>query len=126
MIFTHVRCDTATSKVRECQEVLGVITQHSHNCSAQENSTMLVWEEEAKPAAVHTTALHNASLAKAVVAHAAHVQPAAVAVEVTVQTKPVAVTSTRRVQAADKRIINGQTDVNQLVPFKYKWAWEKY
>jgi ribonucleotide reductase beta subunit family protein with ferritin-like domain len=23
-------------------------------------------------------------------------------------------------------IINGQTDVNQLVPFKYKWAWEKY
>ncbi|MGI4813765.1 MAG: ribonucleotide-diphosphate reductase subunit beta [Janthinobacterium lividum] len=31
-----------------------------------------------------------------------------------------------RVNAADKRIINGQTDVNQLVPFKYKWAWEKY
>ncbi|PKO44034.1 MAG: ribonucleotide-diphosphate reductase subunit beta [Betaproteobacteria bacterium HGW-Betaproteobacteria-3] len=31
-----------------------------------------------------------------------------------------------RVRAADKRIINGQTDVNQLVPFKYKWAWEKY
>jgi ribonucleoside-diphosphate reductase beta chain len=31
-----------------------------------------------------------------------------------------------RVKAADKRIINGQTDVNQLVPFKYKWAWEKY
>jgi ribonucleoside-diphosphate reductase beta chain len=32
----------------------------------------------------------------------------------------------RRVKASDKRIINGQTDVNQLVPFKYKWAWEKY
>ncbi|MGH8820491.1 MAG: ribonucleotide-diphosphate reductase subunit beta, partial [Rhodoferax sp.] len=32
----------------------------------------------------------------------------------------------RRVNASDKRIINGQTDVNQLVPFKYKWAWEKY
>uniref|UniRef100_UPI0037C186AB ribonucleotide-diphosphate reductase subunit beta n=1 Tax=Limnohabitans sp. TaxID=1907725 RepID=UPI0037C186AB len=32
----------------------------------------------------------------------------------------------RRMNAADKRIINGQTDVNQLVPFKYKWAWEKY
>lgn len=31
-----------------------------------------------------------------------------------------------RVKAADKRIINGRTDVNQLVPFKYKWAWEKY
>ncbi|MCT4574362.1 ribonucleotide-diphosphate reductase subunit beta, partial [Bacillus thuringiensis] len=23
-------------------------------------------------------------------------------------------------------VINGATDVNQLVPFKYKWAWEKY
>jgi ribonucleoside-diphosphate reductase beta chain len=34
--------------------------------------------------------------------------------------------ASRRVNAADKRIINGQTDVNQLVPFKYKWAWEKY
>ena len=33
---------------------------------------------------------------------------------------------TGRVNVVDKRIINGQTDVNQLVPFKYKWAWEKY
>ncbi len=31
-----------------------------------------------------------------------------------------------RVNASDKRMINGQTDVNQLVPFKYHWAWEKY
>ena len=37
-----------------------------------------------------------------------------------------AIAPPRRVRAADKRIINGQTDVNQLVPFKYKWAWEKY
>jgi ribonucleoside-diphosphate reductase beta chain len=34
--------------------------------------------------------------------------------------------SQRRVNVADKRIINAKTDVNQLVPFKYKWAWEKY
>ncbi len=32
----------------------------------------------------------------------------------------------RRIKAEDKRIINGQADVNQLVPFKYKWAWQKY
>ena len=37
-----------------------------------------------------------------------------------------AASTNRRVNAADKRIINGKTDVNQLVPFKYKWAWEKY
>jgi ribonucleoside-diphosphate reductase beta chain len=32
----------------------------------------------------------------------------------------------QRVRAEDKRVINGKADVNQLVPFKYKWAWEKY
>ena len=31
-----------------------------------------------------------------------------------------------RVRGEDKRIINGHTDVNQLVPLKYKWAWDKY
>lgn len=27
------------------------------------------------------------------------------------------------VNADDKRVINGQTDINQLAPFKYPWAW---
>lgn len=31
-----------------------------------------------------------------------------------------------RIRVEDKRIINCSADVNQLVPFKYKWAWEKY
>ena len=31
-----------------------------------------------------------------------------------------------RIRVEDKRIINCKADVNQLVPFKYKWAWEKY
>jgi ribonucleoside-diphosphate reductase beta chain len=34
--------------------------------------------------------------------------------------------SEARVRAEDKRIINCRADVNQLVPFKYKWAWDKY
>jgi ribonucleoside-diphosphate reductase beta chain len=28
------------------------------------------------------------------------------------------------VRAADKRIVNGQGDINQLAPFRYPWAWE--
>ena len=28
------------------------------------------------------------------------------------------------VRAEDKRVINGLTDINQLAPFKYPWAWE--
>ena len=31
-----------------------------------------------------------------------------------------------RVRVEDKLVINGKADVNQLVPFKYKWAWDKY
>lgn len=31
-----------------------------------------------------------------------------------------------RIRVDDKKIINCRADLNQLVPFKYKWAWEKY
>lgn len=34
---------------------------------------------------------------------------------------------TKRISAADKRLINCRAvDVNQLVPLKYRWAWEHY
>ena len=31
-----------------------------------------------------------------------------------------------RIRVDDKQIINCRADLNQLVPFKYKWAWDKY
>ena len=31
-----------------------------------------------------------------------------------------------RVQVDDKAMINCKADLNQLVPFKYEWAWQKY
>jgi len=31
-----------------------------------------------------------------------------------------------RVQVDDKAMINCRADLNQLVPFKYEWAWQKY
>ena len=31
-----------------------------------------------------------------------------------------------RIHVDDKRIINCRADLNQLVPFKYTWAWDKY
>jgi ribonucleoside-diphosphate reductase beta chain len=99
-------------------------------------STMLVWEEEVKP-----STLHKASPAQSLPAHARGVVsssvqsdgavfadlPRAVPASAATASLPAAVpVVARRVKAADKRIINGQTDVNQLVPFKYKWAWQKY
>jgi len=84
---------------------------------------MLVWEEDLKPSqsAAHS-ATTNAAPSTAPVARAAVSAP-----QITAPSSGSAqAASARRVNAADKRIINGQTDVNQLVPFKYKWAWEKY
>jgi ribonucleoside-diphosphate reductase beta chain len=34
--------------------------------------------------------------------------------------------NTKRIQVDDKKIINCRADLNQLVPFKYEWAWDKY
>ena len=31
-----------------------------------------------------------------------------------------------RIRVEDKKIINCRADLNQLVPFKYEWAWDKY
>ena len=31
-----------------------------------------------------------------------------------------------RVRVDDKAMINCRADVNQLLPLKYRWAWEKY
>ena len=31
-----------------------------------------------------------------------------------------------RISVDDKQMINCRADLNQLVPFKYKWAWQKY
>jgi len=32
----------------------------------------------------------------------------------------------KRIRVDDKKIINCRADLNQLVPFKYQWAWQKY
>ena len=41
--------------------------------------------------------------------------------------RPQSIDLTKRINAEDKRLINcGAVDVNQLMPIKYKWAWEHY
>jgi len=109
---------------------------------------MLVWEEETKVVAADATEATSEGTKH--IDRNVHVEPAAAAPVIALAVRPastpnVEVVATaapvpsigvtgatgvtgaaRRVNAVDKRIINGRTDVNQLVPFKYKWAWEKY
>ena len=96
---------------------------------------MLSWDEDVTPAAAPSRAPQFAPQAQPALAEVASTpsQPMAspqlrdVAFDPSLVAKPAAAgEATRRMNAADKRIINGQTDVNQLVPFKYKWAWDKY
>src|SRR5574343_611406 len=87
---------------------------------------MLVWEEDRKPA---ISALNSASNHGLSATHSSGPQSAAAAATPPASASVSSTTadsSARRVNIADKRIINGQTDVNQLVPFKDKWAWDKY
>ena len=99
---------------------------------------MLVWEDEVRSPIIHdasrvqsqppAAAPEHEFLASALDFSLAVTDPPAKAIPASPQDEKGMLTSTavRRVNAADKRIINGRTDVNQLVPFKYKWAWEKY
>src|SRR5690349_19670662 len=101
---------------------LGLRTHRSDNPPLEEYSAMLVWEEE--NSTEHVPAASTAPrVAPAVAATPLNTEAT---LPVPRPVEPAAESSTRRVRAADKRIINGATDVNQLVPFKYKWAREKY
>jgi len=97
---------------------------------------MLTWDEDVKPASLQPFAASTVDALGEDFARAPALNAQAMAAAVdtpvmpsaapAVATKSPTASSPQRVRASDKRIINGQTDVNQLVPFKYKWAWEKY
>ncbi|MES2424604.1 MAG: ribonucleotide-diphosphate reductase subunit beta, partial [Pseudomonadota bacterium] len=88
---------------------------------------MLTWDDEVKPTPLQMRTGNYADLpevpaplsaapSRRVLDDGALPAPAVAKSPATVQAAKEA--SAHRVNAADKRIINGQTDVNQLVPFK--------
>ncbi len=104
---------------------------------------MLSWDEEVKPtvqsvgglpigrpvelpSAAPVGAAPVRMLDDGAIAPATSVASAAATASATTASATTASAAGRRIKVSDKRIINAQTDVNQLVPFKYKWAWEKY
>jgi ribonucleoside-diphosphate reductase beta chain len=86
---------------------------------------MLSWDDEAAAVAPRTSQPAPRLQAVMPTPPFAPLADAALDPGILARTEPHADAS-NRVNAVDKRIINGQTDVNQLVPFKYKWAWDKY
>ncbi len=78
--------------------------------------SMLTFDDEVIPAALTSGLSFGASYAV----------PEAKTVELEEHTYTIASANTGRIRVEDKAIINSRADVNQLVPFKHKWAWEKY
>ncbi|HUX90276.1 MAG TPA: ribonucleotide-diphosphate reductase subunit beta [Gallionellaceae bacterium] len=74
---------------------------------------MLLFEDEAMPDA-KSAGINMAALGSGAIADAS------------ISTYTMAAAGSGRIRVEDKSIINCHADVNQLVPFKYKWAWEKY
>jgi ribonucleoside-diphosphate reductase beta chain len=82
---------------------------------------MLTFEDNIKPAS-----LPSGMLRKSVFDEADIVAGQQTGVANADSFAPTAPVKPGRIRVEDKRIINCNADVNQLVPFKYKWAWEKY
>ncbi len=80
---------------------------------------MLSFEDEAVPQAASRNMAAMSAMSGGVGRNAA-------AFAATGEDPVIAGAAARRIRVEDKRIINGGTDVNQLVPFKYRWAWDKY
>ncbi len=76
---------------------------------------MLVFEDEAI-SVTKAAGLNMAAMGATTVAKTAEVTRA----------YTMAAEGSGRIRVEDKSIINCQADVNQLMPLKYKWAWEKY
>ncbi|UCV13589.1 ribonucleotide-diphosphate reductase subunit beta [Quatrionicoccus australiensis] len=71
------------------------------------------WDTPSQPAAPQSPAVNVENAAKAVVDRVAPAIP-----------DQAGTPSLAPINAADKRIVNGKADINQLAPFKYPWAWE--
>ena len=80
---------------------------------------MLSWDEPTAPetgATPQSTAVDMIALAQASLA----------TLDISAGVQELADGHKGRVEVSQKQMINARADVNQLVPFKYDWAWQKY
>jgi ribonucleoside-diphosphate reductase beta chain len=136
-MYVRDRCAAAVSHVfssnktpQRNAQALFILQRCFHNPNT--GKTMLTWDEEVTSSSQESFdgGLQQNRLAASAPPSAALAKlptvPLTTAASVASTASESGATSAQRINAADKRIINGKTDVNQLVPFKYKWAWEKY
>ncbi len=84
---------------------------------------MLNWDDPFSPL-VQTTTTEQTPEAKP--AHPHVVEEALNQTQTEPELAPINPRDIKPVNPDDKRVINGMTDINQLAPFKYPWAWEYF
>ncbi|RDH91129.1 MAG: ribonucleotide-diphosphate reductase subunit beta [endosymbiont of Seepiophila jonesi] len=85
---------------------------------------MLNWDD---PLTAPVAAANPAPLAEVAVDNELQTQEAVVATETTEMPAEASMNlDIKPVNPDDKRVINGLTDINQLAPFKYPWAWDYF
>ncbi|RDH82018.1 MAG: ribonucleotide-diphosphate reductase subunit beta [endosymbiont of Escarpia spicata] len=85
---------------------------------------MLNWDD---PLTAPTPTVKQAPQAEAIVNDELQIPEAVVATKTTEMPAEAAMNlDIKPVNPDDKRVINGLTDINQLAPFKYPWAWDYF
>ena len=81
--------------------------------------------EEVKQTSITTVASHTATSATDIDDPIARAEAAIASLDVTAGLEELEM-GAARLTVEDKAMINCRADLNQLVPFKYDWAWQKY
>ncbi|MEW8424693.1 MAG: ribonucleotide-diphosphate reductase subunit beta [Candidatus Thiodiazotropha sp.] len=88
---------------------------------------MLNWDDPlAKPALQEVTPAPASTETTPAHPHVMEEAARALQIEEQAEVETEAQSSMEPVNPDDKRVINGMTDINQLAPFKYPWAWEYF
>ena len=116
--------EEAPSNAQADQAVIADAVQKQMEAEAAQAAAAQRAAEQQAAAARQAAAEQKAAAEREAAAKAAQeaAAPAPAAVE-EVAAEPV---STERVTVDQKAMINCRADLNQLVPFKYDWAWQKY
>ena len=99
---------------------LSVAAYQGRHSRLKEDTTMLDWSEsEAPENGDRGQAISSKGLTQEALADLAKL-------DIGVGKRDLEQAAANRVQVSEKAMINARADVNQLVPFKYDWAWQKY
>ncbi|MDQ8951684.1 ribonucleotide-diphosphate reductase subunit beta [Acinetobacter rudis] len=103
--------------------------QHQSKTVEPQKTTDTPLVSDANPSSPHVATVQSSGTSEAGTAHSTDSLARASAALATLDVAPgleELEMGAQRVQVDDKAMINCRADLNQLVPFKYEWAWQKY